>query len=73
MFAEIPVDNLKFEVSVNGDIRQEQKVSSNILDNIRLQASNSFLREAKALTHNQREYWKCVARVTDPKNFVSRR
>lgn len=60
---EIKLGNLNFEVSVEGTVFQEKRVSGTILDEVRIIAAEQFL-SRRDLNKKVRDYWAAVRTIT---------
>jgi len=56
---QVKIDNDTFDVAITGAVYQPRKVTSAVLCNARLLASNHYL--SQPLSKEQREYWKAVS------------
>ena len=62
----LKLNDMIFDVSVEGSISQPRKVSSTVLDEVRILASDVFLQEK--LSVSQRQYWGAIRTITpEPK------
>ena len=61
---QVQIDNDTFEVGINGTVYQPRRVSSTVLDEVRLIASKEYLAERKSLTASQALYWTRVCRIS---------
>ena len=68
---EVKIGNDTFDVELDGTVFQPRRVSSTLLDEVRVIAADSFLGR-RVLTKGQRDYWAKVRTVSpEHKRFAT--